>query len=92
MEQLGPVRTSAPGREERPASSSAAGPGALQGVLHAHPDTFGLQARGYERLGHPVFGALEAYPPGHTRCFPRKRLLPDPRPSGVSGTGNIFCI
>ena len=36
-------------------------------------DTF--QAREfYEKLGYTVFGALEDYPKGQTRCFMRKRL------------------
>lgn len=38
-------------------------------------DTF--QARGfYQALGYTQFGALEDYPPGQTRSFLRKRLLP----------------
>jgi GNAT superfamily N-acetyltransferase len=38
-------------------------------------DTYSFQARGfYEKLGYTVFGALEGYPPGHSRYFLQKRL------------------
>ncbi|MDP9349122.1 MAG: GNAT family N-acetyltransferase [Gemmatimonadota bacterium] len=50
-----------------------------RGCLHAHLDTFSFQARGfYEGLGYEVFGALDDYPPGHTRYHLRKRLLAAP--------------
>jgi hypothetical protein len=40
-------------------------------------DTFTFQARGfYERLGYSVFGAIEDYPPGHSRHFLKKDLRP----------------
>ncbi len=48
-----------------------------RGCLGAWLDTFSYQARGfYERLGYAVFGALEAYPPGHDRFFMQKPLVP----------------
>jgi GNAT superfamily N-acetyltransferase len=38
-------------------------------------DTYSFQARGfYERLGYDVFGAIEDFPPGHSRFFLRKVL------------------
>jgi GNAT superfamily N-acetyltransferase len=47
-----------------------------RGCRHAHLDTFSFQARGfYESLGYEVFGALEEFPPGHTRFFLRKMDL-----------------
>ncbi|HEX8272882.1 MAG TPA: GNAT family N-acetyltransferase [Longimicrobiaceae bacterium] len=47
-----------------------------RGCRHAHLDTFSFQARGfYESLGYEVFGALDEYPPGHTRYFLRKAVL-----------------
>jgi GNAT superfamily N-acetyltransferase len=40
-------------------------------------DTFSFQARGfYERLGYSLFGAIEDYPPGHSRYFLKKDLKP----------------
>jgi GNAT superfamily N-acetyltransferase len=48
---------------------------AQRGCRHAYLDTFDFQARPfYERLGYTVFGALDDYPPGHTRYYLRKRL------------------
>ena len=42
-------------------------------------DTFSFQARGfYERLGYTVFGAIDEYPPGHSRYFLKKDLRPQP--------------
>jgi GNAT superfamily N-acetyltransferase len=41
-------------------------------------DTFSFQARGfYEKLGYTVFGAIEDYPPGHSRYFLKKSLTTD---------------
>jgi len=38
-------------------------------------DTFSFQARGfYEKLGYQVCGAIDDYPPGHSRYFLSKRL------------------
>jgi GNAT superfamily N-acetyltransferase len=46
-----------------------------RGCHSAFLDTFSFQARPfYERLGYEVFGHLDAYPPGHSRYFLRKRL------------------
>ena len=46
-----------------------------RGVRHVDLDTFDFQARPfYEREGYVVFGALEDYPPGHTRYFMKKDL------------------
>jgi GNAT superfamily N-acetyltransferase len=40
-------------------------------------DTFSFQARGfYECLGYTLFGAIEDYPPGHSRYFLKKDLRP----------------
>jgi GNAT superfamily N-acetyltransferase len=40
-------------------------------------DTYSFQARGfYERLGYSVFGAMDGFPPGHSRYSLRK-ALPD---------------
>ncbi len=48
-----------------------------RGCGHAHLDTFDFQACGfYEGLGYTVFGQLANYPPGHTRYFLQKALLP----------------
>ena len=47
-----------------------------RGCAHVHLDTFSFQARGfYEAHGYEVFGALEDFPPGHTRFFLRKLYL-----------------
>ena len=46
-----------------------------QGCHSAWLDTFQAKAF-YEGLGYEAFGALEAYPPGQTRHFMRKRLRP----------------
>ena len=46
-----------------------------RGCIAAWLDTFSFQARGfYERLGYSVFGALDGYPPGHSRFFLQKSL------------------
>jgi GNAT superfamily N-acetyltransferase len=46
---------------------------AAQGCHSAWLDTF--QAREfYESIGYAVFGSLDDYPAGQTRCFLRKRL------------------
>lgn len=48
-----------------------------EGCHSAWLDTF--QARGfYEALGYQAFGVLEDYPPGQSRSFLRKRLIPSP--------------
>ena len=48
---------------------------ARRGCRQAYLDTFDFQARPfYERLGYAVFGALDDYPPGHTRYWLRKRF------------------
>jgi GNAT superfamily N-acetyltransferase len=40
-------------------------------------DSFSFQApRFYERHGYRAFGQVEDYPPGHTRFFLKKRLVP----------------
>lgn len=50
-----------------------------QGCHSAWLDTF--QAREfYEALGYQAFGTLEDYPPGQSRSFMRKRLLPSVAP------------
>jgi GNAT superfamily N-acetyltransferase len=46
-----------------------------QGCHSAWLDTFRAR-RFYERLGYASFGVLEDYPPGQSRTFMRKRLLP----------------
>jgi ribosomal protein S18 acetylase RimI-like enzyme len=49
---------------------------AARGCRNAHVDTFSFQAPGfYESLGYEVFGTLDDYPPGHSRCFLQKRGL-----------------
>jgi GNAT superfamily N-acetyltransferase len=50
---------------------------ARRGCHGAWLDTFSFQARGfYERLGYTLFGAIEDYPPGHSRYFLKKALQP----------------
>jgi GNAT superfamily N-acetyltransferase len=47
-----------------------------RGCHSAWLDTFSFQARGfYEKLGYEEFGKLD-YPPGHSRHFMRKSLVP----------------
>ncbi len=47
-----------------------------RGCLHAHCDTFDFQALPfYQRLGYHIFGCLDDYPTGHSRCFLQKRDL-----------------
>ncbi len=46
-----------------------------RGCMAAWLDTFSFQARGfYEKLGYEAFGIIEAYPPGHSRIFMKKRF------------------
>ncbi|MCA9926334.1 MAG: GNAT family N-acetyltransferase [Anaerolineales bacterium] len=46
------------------------------GCIHAYLDTFSFQAPAfYKKLGYTVFGELEDFPVGHSRCFLRKRLI-----------------
>jgi len=46
-----------------------------RGCIGIWVDTFSFQARGfYEKLGYTVFGAIEDYPPGHSRFFLKKTL------------------
>ncbi len=46
-----------------------------RGCIGVFLDTFSFQARPfYERNGYGVFATLADYPPGHERCFLRKRL------------------
>lgn len=48
-----------------------------RGCRHAWLDTFSFQARGfYEKLGYRCFGSLDDYPPGHSRFFLQKTLVP----------------
>jgi GNAT superfamily N-acetyltransferase len=51
---------------------------ALQRGCHAAwLDTFSFQACAfYENLGYAVFGVIDNYPPGHSRFFLKKALLP----------------
>jgi|WetSurMetagenome_2_1015567.scaffolds.fasta_scaffold583150_2 GNAT superfamily N-acetyltransferase len=51
---------------------------ALQmGCKYAHLETFTFEARPfYEKLGYEVFGTLEDYPPGQTKYFLKKKLVP----------------
>ena len=52
-----------------------------RGCIGAWLDTFSYQAPGfYQRLGYTLFGTIEDYPPGHHRCFFKKRLLPGTEP------------
>ena len=45
-------------------------------------DTFSFQARGfYEMLGYAVFGSLDDFPPGHSRFFMTKKLIPSAEPA-----------
>ena len=58
----------------------------VRGARHAYLDTFDFQAKPfYERQGYTVFGTLDGYPPGHSRYFLRKDLVPptNSRPSNV---------
>ena len=49
-----------------------------RGCERAHLETFSYQARKfYERHGYRAFAELPDYPPGHTRVYLRKELLPD---------------
>lgn len=46
------------------------------GCANAYLDTFSFQAlEFYKKLGYTVFGELEDFPPGHRRCFLRKKLI-----------------
>ncbi len=46
-----------------------------RGAKHSYLDTFSFQApEFYKELGYQVFGALEAFPPGHQRYFMTKKL------------------
>lgn len=46
-----------------------------RGCIGAWLDTFSFQARDfYEHLGYTLFGAIENYPPGHSRFFFKKTL------------------
>ena len=48
-----------------------------RGCHGAWLDTFEFQARGfYERIGYECFGQLPDYPPGFSRFFMKKSLLP----------------
>ncbi|HYW52216.1 MAG TPA: GNAT family N-acetyltransferase [Gemmatimonadaceae bacterium] len=48
-----------------------------RGCTRAHLDTISFQARPfYESLGWRHFGTLEDYPPGHTRFYLQKDLIP----------------
>ncbi len=48
-----------------------------QGCLGICLDTFSFQAPGfYERAGYEKFGELPDFPPGHSRVYYRKMLLP----------------
>lgn len=48
-----------------------------RGCHGAWIDTFNPQAlRTYQRQGYVIFGELPEYPPGRSRCFLQKRLLP----------------
>ena len=49
------------------------------GCTRALLDTFDFQARPfYEREGYTVFGTLEDFPPGHSRYYMQKKLVPHP--------------
>ncbi|HEY9121852.1 MAG TPA: GNAT family N-acetyltransferase [Brevefilum sp.] len=49
--------------------------GRKRGAEYAYLDTFSFQAPGfYKKLGYQLFGKLEEFPPGHSRCFLKKRL------------------
>ena len=51
-----------------------------RGCHGAWLDTFSFQARGfYEKLGYTVFGSIDDYPPGHSRFFMKKVLVPAAR-------------
>ncbi|HJU28399.1 MAG TPA: GNAT family N-acetyltransferase, partial [Candidatus Binataceae bacterium] len=46
-----------------------------RGCGNAHLSTHSFQARPmYEKLGYEIFGALEDFPPGHSKFYMRKRL------------------
>lgn len=46
-----------------------------RGCLASYLDTFDFQATPfYQRLGYSIIGALEDFPPGHTRYFLSKRF------------------
>ncbi len=46
-----------------------------RGCFAANLETHSYEALGfYQKRGYEVFGALEDYPPGHTKYFLRKRL------------------
>jgi GNAT superfamily N-acetyltransferase len=46
-----------------------------RGAIGATLETYSFQARPfYERLGYQVCGALDGYPPGHTKFFLKKIL------------------
>lgn len=50
-----------------------------RGCCGATLDTHSFQARPfYENCGYEVFATLDDYPPGHSKFFLRKRLLPYP--------------
>jgi uncharacterized protein (DUF924 family)/GNAT superfamily N-acetyltransferase len=48
-----------------------------RGCIGATLETYSFEARPfYEKRGYEVFGSLEHYPPGHSRFFLRKQLVP----------------
>lgn len=50
-----------------------------RGCRAATLETTSFQARPfYEKLGYQVFASLEDYPPGHTKFYLRKQLVPNP--------------
>jgi GNAT superfamily N-acetyltransferase len=50
-----------------------------RGCIGVWLDTYSFQARSfYERLGYRVFGALDDFPPGHSRFFLHKALAVSP--------------
>ena len=49
---------------------------ARRGCTDVYLDTFSFQAlEFYRKLGYTVFGELENFPPGHQRCFLKKKLI-----------------